>query len=774
MKNLRIFAALFLAFGSLVFVNPAHSDAHLDAQAALAAGQQEVIDAQAALTSASAAVEAASESRALAQAAYNDPSNSYTVASTVQTTTQNVVRNGTFDGAAHWPNVVESNTRYTGGSSPIVIDGKLKGSWTAGVFILQTGTFPTPTRNVQFAVDVWNWDTNDGNRPNNPDYYRIEFRTYAADGTRLNYYNLQWSQWHDWLTRGASYTFDRDAVSWDVGFRMSDGGFWAGAFGPEMDNVRILATVQTGIPEHTVIDPVVVQALQTANLAYDQAVINLAAAQTRYDNAVAAIPGLESAVSANAPTESPVVSSESPIATESASVSPEVSESETISPAPETTSSPELQTESPSVSEVVTESPSVAPSVSPIPSTSSPPTWDFIINENGVLEVAAPFNKVFSGVLALYVAHDTNCGADVSSFVAAVFIGNSVAAIQVNNAVFGDPCPGWFKKLTVAFTYQDVPSPEPTPTPTPTPEPTPTPQPEPIPSPQPEPTPTPEPTPSPEPAPAPEPAPQPTPEPSPEPTPQPEPEPTLTPTPEPTPTPTPSPEPTPEPTPTPTETPSPTPSPTPEPTPEPVDPTPTPSPEPEPSPTTTPAPTPEPQPTPRPSETPQPLPTPVPAPVIPEPVPTPVPPPTPNPEPTPVPAPSTPPVTEVLQNVANVDPTTLTQTQVAELKAAALATFETAQPGSKEYEAALDVLLIAAQADDIVLDEELAAIPLIGNVAGAAVEVLNALGNAGADMSPKVREQSEKVVIAAVIVGQVAMTATAAATSAAAAAARRP
>lgn len=104
----------------------------------------------------------------------------------------------------------------------------------------------------------------------------------------------------------------------------------------------------------------------------------------------------------------------------------------------------------------------------------------------------------------------------------------------------------------------------------------------------------------------------------------------------------------------------------------------------------------------------------------------------------------------------------------------ALETFETAEQGSPEYEAALDLLLVAAQADDIVLNEELAAIPLIGNVAGAAVEVFNALGNAGADMSPQVREQSEKVVIAAVIVGQIALTATSAATSAAAAAARRP
>ena len=119
-------------------------------------------------------------------------------------------------------------------------------------------------------------------------------------------------------------------------------------------------------------------------------------------------------------------------------------------------------------------------------------------------------------------------------------------------------------------------------------------------------------------------------------------------------------------------------------------------------------------------------------------------------------------------------PTSLTEEQAAVLVSIALETFETAEQGSPEYEQALDLLLIAAQQDDVVLDEALAAIPLLGNVAGAAVEVFNALGNAGADMSPQVREQSEKVVIAAVIVGQIALTATSAATSAAAAAARRP
>jgi hypothetical protein len=184
-----------------------------------------------------------------------------------------------------------------------------------------------------------------------------------------------------------------------------------------------------------------------------------------------------------------------------------------------------------------------------------------------------------------------------------------------------------------------------------------------------------------------------------------------------------------------------------------------------------------------PEETPQPSPTPETVPEEPEPAPTvdPTPEPSPEPKPEPESEPETPedltsdtPIEDVVAVLENVVPTSLTEEQVAVLVTIALETFETAEQGSPEYEAALDLLLVAAQADDIVLDEELAAIPLIGNVAGAAVEVLNALGNAGADMSPKVREQSEKVVIAAVIVGQVAMTATAAATSAAAAAARRP
>ena len=286
---------------------------------------------------------------------------------------------------------------------------------------------------------------------------------------------------------------------------------------------------------------------------------------------------------------------------------------------------------------------------------------------------------------------------------------------------------------------------------------------------------------------------------------------------EPEPTPSPEPSPTPEPTPSPEPTPEPTPTPNPDSgsSPEPVQPQPEPTPEPQPQPSPAPAPSPEPAPYEPPIEVPQvpvepvvpepapsdnpsepsspepeaptepvapsPTPTPKPEEQTPTPSPSPEPSPEPTPTPAPEPAPTTPeevtldtPIDEVIAVIADINPTSLTEEQVEVLTSIALETFKTAEQGSPEYEAALDLLLVAAQADDVVLDEAIAAIPLIGNVAGAAVEVFNALGNAGADMSPQVREQSEKVVVASVIVANIAITATSAATSAAAVAARRP
>jgi hypothetical protein len=108
---------------------------------------------------------------------------------------------------------------------------------------------------------------------------------------------------------------------------------------------------------------------------------------------------------------------------------------------------------------------------------------------------------------------------------------------------------------------------------------------------------------------------------------------------------------------------------------------------------------------------------------------------------------------------------------VEQLVEAALVVFETAEQGSPAYEQALEALAVAAEADDEELPAELAAIPLLGDVAGAALEFFNDLGNFGADMSPKERAKAEKTIVGAVIVGQVAQMATAAAATAGAAAA---
>lgn len=115
-----------------------------------------------------------------------------------------------------------------------------------------------------------------------------------------------------------------------------------------------------------------------------------------------------------------------------------------------------------------------------------------------------------------------------------------------------------------------------------------------------------------------------------------------------------------------------------------------------------------------------------------------------------------------------IDPTTLDATEVEALQEVAYEALATSEPGSEEYEEALELLFVAAQADDIVVDEALAAIPLLGNAAVALTDAVNFIGNVGSDMSPKVREESKKVVISAVVaVGAAVSAATGAATAAA-------
>jgi hypothetical protein len=128
------------------------------------------------------------------------------------------------------------------------------------------------------------------------------------------------------------------------------------------------------------------------------------------------------------------------------------------------------------------------------------------------------------------------------------------------------------------------------------------------------------------------------------------------------------------------------------------------------------------------------------------------------------PEPELPPVVEPKPSIVDVDlalidPQSLSAAEVILLMEDALQTFETAVQGSEEYNLALEQLMIVAQADDIVVSEELAGVPVLGATIVGLTNALNALGNFGADMSPKVRALAEKSVVSAVIVTQIATTA---------------
>lgn len=194
------------------------------------------------------------------------------------------------------------------------------------------------------------------------------------------------------------------------------------------------------------------------------------------------------------------------------------------------------------------------------------------------------------------------------------------------------------------------------------------------------------------------------------------------------------------------------PAPQPQPIPYPVEPAPQPAPEPAPIP----EPTPEPAP---PTAEPAP-PTPEPAPASPEP--TPEAPPAVKPTVAPVPPveapkPVEPPKQpEIKLDLKTVDPTTISPVQQAVITQQAFAVLATAEQGSPAYEQALEALAVVAEADDPELPAELAAIPLLGNVAGAVMDTFNSIGNIGADISPAERKKGQQVVVGTVIVGQMA------------------
>ena len=165
-------------------------------------------------------------------------------------------------------------------------------------------------------------------------------------------------------------------------------------------------------------------------------------------------------------------------------------------------------------------------------------------------------------------------------------------------------------------------------------------------------------------------------------------------------------------------------------------------------------PTPDPTPEPTVDPTPEPTvdPTPDPTPTV-DPTPEPTVEPTPDPTPTTDPTPEEPKQPPVIEPVDPGQEPDLTPEPVTEPPVASQPTVE---------EIVADQIALA-EADDIEIPEELAAIPVLGNLAVALADAANYISNVGADLTPEQRKKSQKVIVSAVIVGQVSQLATAAA-----------
>jgi hypothetical protein len=192
-----------------------------------------------------------------------------------------------------------------------------------------------------------------------------------------------------------------------------------------------------------------------------------------------------------------------------------------------------------------------------------------------------------------------------------------------------------------------------------------------------------------------------------------------------------------------------------------IEPTPTEEPTPEPSPSE-----PEPSPTPEEPETPNPTQTPLPTPIPSEPTPVePIVPPTtpvvPEPERPSEPEPQPEPQSEPQETSSPIPPTTEPVEPSPEPLEPEPLPEPSPEPPITEPEEQLSKeelmaqLVQAAKDDDPSLPEELAAIPFIGDIAGAILDLFNNLGNVGADMTPEVRETAQKIAIVSIIVTQI-------------------
>ena len=434
----------------------------------------------AALSAAQSAVESATAEVAIAQANVNA---SAVYHETVTVSGQsNVVVNGTFDNASAWSNIgMGDNNTIINSNIPRVYDGVLIGSYSSGVFVLQTGTFSSPTRNVTFSYRMSNNNNNWGNRPQ-ADYYRVEFRTYAADGTRLNYYNVQGSNIFGWTTFTNTPQLSQDAVSWDIGFRFADAGFWNGNFAASLDDVSLIAGTTTVTPAYTSYDQSLVAVLQQKQqqLQSAQSALSSFSALTinSPSNLVASVENEIVTLDWDAPTsglipERYAISWTIPgnagwgIATGNVGDANALNTSIVINKSVITSIGGwnknytfKIRSDHDSGSMYSAWSNEVTVNiVEPYTPASLPFAYQYRLDENAQISISAPSGKMIETITAWYGdPNDGNYGALVTDTLTSLNSGETSTVISATNDVFGDPVPGVGKILIFNISYIDLPN----------------------------------------------------------------------------------------------------------------------------------------------------------------------------------------------------------------------------------------------------------------------------------------------------------------------------
>lgn len=505
-KFLRSYIAILLAFGPAVLGASMAQAAGMtleQAQSDLSLAQQEVVDATAALESATYLFATSTVARGSAQTTYNEALAAWTASrvtnpGTTSTGNQNVVLNGSFDDASNWTNIgMGSDQTLTNSNIPRVYNGVLVGSYNYD-FILQTGNFPSPTRSFTFSYSMSNNNNNYGNRPQ-ADGYRVEFRTYNAAGQRLNYYDTRnQANIFPWTNFTTTYNLTDDAVRWDIGFRLIDNGYWSGNFAGSIDNVSLLTQVTTTSPEtyaygadETAAKDSAYQALQSAQASLDSAISAKATAEARLTTANAEVVRLTQLVydltpRLSAPTNLQVqqlsngqvqLTWDAPVAGNTeveryaviwstpqggwavASMGTSINLPATTGMFPaglNTVYSFKVRADNDTLRVY---SPASTPVEFSVNAPIVPPTTPVgatVLNEGSSIQVTAPAGQRISNITAWYGdPADGSRGIDVSSQLTQLLGGQTSATIESSNA-YGDPASGTPKVLIFVVNYEEI------------------------------------------------------------------------------------------------------------------------------------------------------------------------------------------------------------------------------------------------------------------------------------------------------------------------------